>query len=165
MGPRAAWLTTSTMTSGAMPALTPTAQHSAITRSSVKLAQLCMSFAIDPEPMPPRVEHAPGDGVEHGPGALEDGALTADHHEQVARSGALHAAAYRRIQHLDALRRERGLHAPDEQRRIGGVVDVQRAGLDPLEDAAGPEADRLHLRGAGQARRDDLGPDREIGRS
>src|SRR5262245_10966842 len=109
------------MTSGVTPALTPTVQHSAITRSSVKLAQLCMSLATEPVPRPPVVEHAPGDGVEHGPGALEDDALAVDHHEQIARPGALHPAADGRVQHLDALRRERGLHAPDDQRRVGRV--------------------------------------------
>jgi len=34
-------------------ALTPAVQHSAISISSVKLAQLCMILAIDPVPMPP----------------------------------------------------------------------------------------------------------------
>jgi hypothetical protein len=53
MWPSAAWLNTSTMTSGAIPAFTATVQHSAITRSSVNVAQLCMILAMEPEPIGP----------------------------------------------------------------------------------------------------------------
>ena len=63
-----------------------------------------------------RVEHAFRDRVEHGARAIEDGAVTARHDQEVARLGALHAAAHRRIQHVDLLRREDAVHAPREQR-------------------------------------------------
>src|SRR3989442_97680 len=53
MLPSAAFLKTSTMVSGATPALTPTVQHSAIVRSRVKLAQLCMILQTEPQPMAP----------------------------------------------------------------------------------------------------------------
>src|ERR1700746_3057520 len=53
MLPSAASLKTLTIVAASIPALTPTVQHSAMTRSSVKLAELCMILAIDPVPMPP----------------------------------------------------------------------------------------------------------------
>jgi hypothetical protein len=46
-----------------------------------------------------RVDDAGGNGVEHGPRALEDGALAAHHHEQVTSPRAFHAAADRRVEH------------------------------------------------------------------
>ena len=53
MLPSAASLKTLTIVAASIPALTPTVQHSAITRSSVKLAELCMILAIDPVPIGP----------------------------------------------------------------------------------------------------------------
>ncbi len=44
---------TLTIVAGSIPALTPAVQHSAITRSSVNVALLCMILAIEPVPMPP----------------------------------------------------------------------------------------------------------------
>jgi len=51
--PSAASLKTLTIVATSSPALTPVVQHSAMTRSSVKLALLCMILAIDPVPIWP----------------------------------------------------------------------------------------------------------------
>lgn len=53
MLPSAASPNTLTIVAASMPALTPAVQHSAMTRSSVKVALLCRILAIDPVPMPP----------------------------------------------------------------------------------------------------------------
>ena len=51
--PSAAFMKTSTSVSGATPALTPAVQHSAMMRSRLKLAQLCISLQTQPLPMAP----------------------------------------------------------------------------------------------------------------
>ena len=51
--PSAASLNTLTIIAASIPALTPVVQHSAMTRSRVKLALLCMILAIDPVPICP----------------------------------------------------------------------------------------------------------------
>jgi hypothetical protein len=56
-------LKTLTIVAASIAALTPAVQHSAMTRSSVKLALLCMILAIDPVPMPSETIARAGEAI------------------------------------------------------------------------------------------------------
>ena len=125
------------------------------------MALLCMILAIEPVPMPPVYMTRLAIVSSSGPRALEGHRVTAGHDQQVACSRPLHPAADRRVEHRDTLRGEHCVDAADQGRRVGRVVDIERAGLELRDDAVGAEADRLHLGRPGQAGRDDVGDRRE----
>src|SRR5262249_27490444 len=62
-------------------------------------------------------------------GGRERGEIAAGHDQQVPGLRALHAAADRRVQHVDTLFGEQRVHSSGEGRRVGGVVDIERARL------------------------------------
>ncbi len=94
--------------------------------------------------------------VEQRAGALERYRVAARHDQEVARPGAFHAAADRRVHHRDLAGGEHRMDPTHQGRRVGRVVDVKRAGLQMRDDAVRAEADRLHLRRPRQAGGDDI---------
>ena len=102
------------------------------------------------------VAHALGQGVEDGAGPIEDGGLAADHYEEVARLRAFRPAAHRGVEHVDVARLECFMDAAHEQRGVRGVVDVEGAGPDALEDPLRAQEDLLHFDRPGETRGYDL---------
>src|SRR5262249_8659728 len=59
--------------------------------------------------------------------------------------GAFRPATHWRVQHVHAARGQHVVDAANEQRRVGRVIDVQRALAHPFEDSLRTERDLLHL--------------------
>jgi len=97
-----------------------------------------------------RVEDLIAHRIEDGADALEDGAVAAHHHRQIAGGGSRDSAADRRIEQVDTQRPEPRFKLPDERGTARGEIDVDLSATKGALEAVGPRRHKLDLGGAGQ---------------
>ena len=111
--------------------------------------------------MPQEVQIA--DGVQDTAHAAERLAVAADVDSELARTGALRAAAHRGVEQLDTMFPAGSVHLADERGGVRGQVEPGAARLQRAQQPAVAHAYLPHFGGPGQGREDHVSRVRQLG--